>query len=73
MTGQRLLVNHLRWYLLVLIDFFSRSVVAYGIVPSVNASHVKHIYAMGLKEQGIHKGHAVLPELRVDRGSANTS
>lgn len=69
----KLLVNHLRWYLLILIDFFSRSVVAYGIVPSVNASHVKHIYAMGLKEQGIRKNYDILPELRVDRGSPNTS
>ncbi len=69
----KLLVNHLRWYLLVLIDFFSRYVVAYAIVPSVNASHVKHIYAIGLKEQGIRKNHNTLPELRVDRGSANTS
>lgn len=68
----RLLINHLRWYLLILIDFFSRYVVSYGIFPSINASHVKHIYAMGLKEQNIKKN-AVLPELRVDRGSPNTS
>ena len=69
----KLLVNHLRWYLLILIDFFSRYIVSYGIFPSVNASHVKHIYAMGLKEQGIKKGAPVLPELRVERGSPNTS
>jgi transposase InsO family protein len=69
----RLLINHLRWYLLILIDFFSRYVIAYGIFPSINASHVRHIYSMGLKEQGIRKGHDILPELRVDRGSPNTS
>ena len=44
-----------------------------GIFPSINASHVKHIYRIGLKEQGIRKDHDILPELRVDRGSPNTS
>ena len=69
----RLLIDHLRWYLLILIDFFSRYVIAYGIFPSINASHVKHIYSMGLKEQCIRKDRDILPELRVDRGSPNTS
>lgn len=55
------------------IDFFSRYIISYGISPSVNASHVKHIYAMGLKDQGIRKNKDILPELRVDRGSPNTS
>lgn len=67
----RLLINHIRWYLIILIDFFSRYIISYGIFPSVNASHVKHIYTIGLKDQGIKKG--ILPELRVDRGSPNTS
>jgi putative transposase len=54
------------------IDFFSRYLIAYDVYPLINASHVKHIYAMGLKNQGISK-RDVLPELRVDRGSPNTS
>lgn len=69
----KLRINHVRWYLIILIDFFSRYIVAYDICPSVNASHVKHIYAMGLKSQSIAKRHDILPELRVDCGSPNTS
>jgi len=69
----RLLINHVRWYLIILIDFFSRYIISYGIFPSINASHVKHIYRIGLKEQGIRKAHDILPELRVDSGSPNTS
>lgn len=68
----KLLINHIRWYLIILIDFFSRYLIAYDIHPSVNASHVKHLYAMGLKNQGIARND-MLPELRVDRGSPNTS
>ncbi len=68
----KLLINHIRWYLVVLIDFFSRYLIAYEIHPSINASHVKHLCGMGLKHQGIaHNG--MVPELRVDRGSPNTS
>jgi putative transposase len=68
----KLLINHIRWYLIILIDFFSRSIIGYDIHPSINASHVKHLYAMGLKSQGISPKD-ILPELRVDRGSPNTS
>lgn len=68
----KLLINHVRWYLIILIDFFSRYLIGYDIYPSVNASHVKHLYAMGLKSQGIGNGD-ILPEMRADRGSPNTS
>jgi len=68
----KLLVNHRRWYLLILIDFFSRYVLAYDVYPSINAAHIRHLYARGLKNQKLStKG--MLPELRVDRGSPNTS
>jgi transposase InsO family protein len=68
----KLLINHMRWYLLILIDFFSRYLIAYDLYPSINASHVRHLYAAGLRSQGIQKN-GILPELRVDRGSPNTS
>jgi putative transposase len=68
----KLLINHIRWYLIILIDFFSRYIIGYNIHPSINASHVKHLYAMGLKNQGISPA-GILPELRTDRGSPNTS
>ncbi len=66
----KLLINHIRWYLIIIIDFFSRFLIAYDIYPSVNASHIRHLYEKGLKNQHI-KG--TLPELRVDKGSPNTS
>jgi len=68
----KLLINHMRWHLLILIDFFSRYLIAYDVHPSINAAHVRHLYASGLKAQGIGRGDT-LPELRVDRGSPNTS
>ncbi|OPY73237.1 MAG: Integrase core domain protein [Syntrophorhabdus sp. PtaU1.Bin002] len=58
------------WYLII-IDFFSRYLVAWDICPSVNSSPITRIYKAGLKSEGIKKG--VKPELRVDRGSPNTS
>lgn len=69
----KLKIGYLRWYLLTVIDFFSRMVIAFDIVPTVNASHIKKVYQMGLKAQGIPLDAAVKPELRVDRGSPNTS
>lgn len=69
----KLLIDHVRWYLLIIIDFFSRYIIAYDIYPSINASHIKHIYMQGLKSQGINKKSDILPELRTDRGSPNTS
>jgi putative transposase len=69
----KLKVGHLRWYLLTLIDFFSRLIVAFEIVPTVNASHVKGLFAKGLAAQGIPLSAERKPELRVDQGSPNTS
>jgi len=69
----RLSIAHLRWYLLTVIDFFSRYVVAWDLVPSVNASHVKAIYRAALAAEGIPSSAERKPELRVDRGSPNTS
>lgn len=68
----KMLINHLRWYLIILIDFFSRYIIGYDIHPSINASHGKHLSTMGLKSQG-RAHNDILPELRVDRGSPNTS
>ena len=67
-----MVMEHAGMTLIIIIDFFSRYIISYDIYPSVNASHVKHIYKQGLKNQGIIKSD-ILPELRVDRGSPNTS
>jgi len=69
----KLRIAGLRWYLLILIDFFSRLVVAHRIVPSVHAGEVKALYQEGLLAQGIDLKASIKPELRVDRGSPNTS
>lgn len=69
----RLRIAGIRWYLLTLLDFFSRLVVAYRIVPSVHAGCVKALYQEGLLSQGIGLKAPQKPELRLDRGSPNTS
>ena len=69
----KLRIAGIRWQLLTLIDFFSRFLLAYRILPSVNASHIKEIYSSGLRFQDIARSHPDKPKLRVDQGSPNTS
>jgi putative transposase len=69
----KLSVGGVRWYLLTVIDFFSRWIVAWGVVPTVHAGTIKAIYQAGLNNQGISLHSQSKPELRVDRGSPNTS
>jgi transposase InsO family protein len=69
----RLRIGHVLWYLLTVIDWFSRLLIAFDVVPTVNASHVKAIYQRGVRAQGILLNAEQKPELRVDRGSPNTS
>jgi transposase InsO family protein len=69
----KLRVGGVRWYLLTVIDFFSRVIVAWEVVPTVNAGNVKAIYQSGLNNQGISIRSEKKPQLRVDRGSPNTS
>ena len=63
----------MRWYLVTVIDFFSRWIVAWEVVPTVHAGVIKAIYQTGLNNQGISKHSPTKPEFRVDRGSPNTS
>lgn len=67
----KLSIGYVRWYLLTIIDFFSRYLIAFAVVPTVTASHVQAIYRQGLRAQGIPLHAAQKPELRVDRGSPN--
>lgn len=69
----KLSVGGIRWYLLTVIDFFSRLLIAYEVVPTVHAGYVKAIYRSGLNQQGVSVHSETKPELRVDRGSPNTS
>jgi transposase InsO family protein len=66
-------VGGVRWFFLTVIDFFSRLIVAYEVVPTVHAGHVKAIYQAALRRQGISVHSERKPERRVDRGSPNTS
>jgi putative transposase len=69
----KLRVGGVRWYLVTVIDFFSRWIVAWEVVPTVHAGVIKAIYQAGLKNQGIALCSENKPEFRVDRGSPNTS
>jgi hypothetical protein len=68
----KLKINHIRFYLIILIYFSSRYIIEYDIHPLVNASHAKHLYALGLNSEQISRDD-ILPQLRTDRGSPNTS
>jgi len=69
----KLSVGGVRWYLLTVIDFFSRWIVAFEVVPTVHAGTIKAIYQAGLRNQGVSIHSETKPKLRVDRGSPNTS
>jgi putative transposase len=69
----KLSVGGVRWYLLTVIDFFSRLLIAFDVVPTVHAGSVKAIYQAGMNNQGISIHSQTKPELRVDRGSPNAS
>ena len=43
----KLRIDHLRWHLLAQIGFFSPLIIAFEIVPTVNASHIKGLYRTG--------------------------
>jgi putative transposase len=75
-VGKRLDETASGWgcrYLLTVVDFFSRWIIAWEVVPTVNARKVKAIYQRGLKNQGISIRSETKPELRVDWESPNTS
>jgi len=60
----------IRHYLLTLIDYFSRHIVAWGIVPSVTHREVQDLLALAYMSQGIERQDRK-PLLRTDRGSPN--
>ena len=62
-----------RWYLLTLIDFYSRTIVEWKILRTVNAGHIKELYSNGLSGLNLPANWPHKPELRVDRGSPNTA
>ena len=67
----RIQIGGERWYLLTVIDFFSRYLVAHEVVPTVHAGHIKQIYEDALGNQGIPIDWHLKPIFRVDQGSPN--
>jgi putative transposase len=59
-----------RHYLLTIIDYFSRYLVAWGIVPSVTHKEVQALLALAYLSQGL-EGQVSKPLLRTDQGSPN--
>lgn len=65
-----LLIAGLRYYLLTIIDCFSRYIVAWGIVPAVTHREVRQLLVLGYLSQNIDT-RKDKPLLRADRGSPN--
>jgi transposase InsO family protein len=65
-----LTIAGLRYYLLTIIDYFSRYIVAWGIVRSVTQKEVRNLVALAYMSERIdEKDHK--PMFRVDKGSPN--
>jgi hypothetical protein len=67
-----LTIDGLRYYLLTIIDYFSRYIVAWGIVKTVTQREVKDIVTLAYINEGIGE-HEQKPMLRADQGSPNTA
>ena len=65
-----LTIANLRHYLLTIIDYFSRYIVAWGIVKTVTQREVKNLLAIAYISQGIEEVDQK-PLIRMDQGSAN--
>jgi putative transposase len=59
-----------RHYLLTIIDYFSRFIVAWGVVKSVSQREVKNLLALAYMSENIDQ-EASKPMIRFDQGSPN--
>jgi putative transposase len=62
-----------RWYLLTMIDFFSRKIIAWKILKTVVSKNITELYLDGLDDMQMPYDWHLKPELRLDQGSPNTS
>jgi putative transposase len=70
--GRKIEIDHMTWQLLAVVDFFSRKIVTWDIMPSVESKDIRVIYRKALDNEGV--GDAWLkPRLRLDQGSPNTA
>jgi transposase InsO family protein len=65
-------IAHETWHLATVIDFFSRLLVDWMIVPEMNSGHVKELYKRALLSQNLQEA-MKKPRLRADLGAPNTS
>jgi len=65
-----LTISALRYYLLTIIDYFSRYIVAWGIVKTVTQKEVKDLLSIAYMSEGIESVDQK-PLIRMDRGSPN--
>lgn len=68
----KLLIAGQRWYLLVVLDLFSRLVVSWEVVPTVTGREVKELVARGVLVQGLDRREWPLC-VRADAGAPNVS
>ena len=65
-----LTIGDRRHYLLTIIDYFSRYIIAWGVVPTVTQKEVQNLLTLAYWSQGLeHQKHK--PILRADLGSPN--
>jgi len=65
-----LTIAGMRYYLLTIIDYFSRYIVAWGIVKTVTQREVQNLVALAFMSEGLEKKEAK-PRIRFDQGSPN--
>jgi putative transposase len=68
-----LVIDGQRWYLLVLLDSFSRLIVSWSVVRTVKQRDVRELVAQGMLAQGLDRSAGGGPRLRTDRGSPNVA
>jgi putative transposase len=65
-------IDSTRHYLLTVIDYFSRYIVAWGVVKTVTRAEVQNLLALAYLSEGI-RAEDPKPLLRADLGSPNTA
>jgi transposase InsO family protein len=65
-----LTIADMRYYLLTIIDYFSRFIVAWGIVKTVTQREVQNLLALAFMSEKIDQK-AIKPMIRFDQGSPN--
>lgn len=67
-----LTIGDQRHYLLTIIDYFSRYLIAWGVVPTVTQKEVQNLLALAYLSEGLEH-QKEKPILRADQGSPNTA